>query len=86
MCDRDLLTEATWVCEFCGHHWNEGRLRGDDPERCENCGHRHLRGFVSADTQAEEFAEEIHQRNQALRRAPRVSGRGRRNDQGTGQG
>lgn len=84
MADGELLGETTWVCEFCAHTVNERRPAGDDPERCESCGHPHLRGFVPGEREAEEFSEEVHRRNQAIRKAPALSRRGRPNSRQRG--
>ena len=75
----EAMRETRWVCEFCGHTATERRPPGDDPERCESCGFEHLRGFAPQDPEAEDFAEEVHRRNQAIRKAPALSRRGRPN-------
>jgi primosomal protein N' len=84
MAEKDGMRETRWVCDFCGHTVNERRPAGDDPERCESCDHQHLRGFASGDPEAEEFSEEVHRRNQAIRKAPALSRRGRPNSRRRG--
>lgn len=79
MAEKDGTRETRWVCEFCGHTVNERRPAGDDPERCESCGHPYLRGFAPGDLHAEDFSEEVHRRNQAIRKTSALSRRGRPN-------
>ena len=73
------MRETTWVCEFCGHTFNERRPEGDDPECCENCRHCRLRGFRPGAPEAADFSEEVHRRNQAVQKPPALSRRGRPN-------
>jgi DNA-directed RNA polymerase subunit RPC12/RpoP len=80
----EAMRELTWICEFCGHTVAERRPKGDDPERCESCGFERLRGFSPIDPAAEDFAEEVRRRNQAIRKAPTLSRRGRSNSRTRG--
>lgn len=79
MPDGDRLSETSWVCEFCAHTFCVRRPEGDDPERCENCGHPQLRGFAPDDPAAEDFTEEVRRRNQAIGEVPALLARGRAN-------
>lgn len=56
--------EIIWVCERCSHSFNRPELSsGADPDCCEACGFRFLRGFprriIGNDEAAEEYAASV---------------------------
>lgn len=51
--------ETIWVCEDCGHQWNEPTDVAD-PAHCESCESQGLYSFAAEDCEdAEAFAQNV---------------------------
>ena len=54
------MDTKTWVCEGCGHRWDEPAHTA--PSHCENCFHPHLESFTAHQVEvgdADAFSENV---------------------------